>query len=592
MSLDSLISKIGKADSLNELSRKGLLPEPNDDGSYFFVYYSRADFKQALKDIVTLSELGMRIWYDRKQEGGASWCEDMLARAGDFHCAAVVFYLSENALTSPFFWELCSLVAMRHVAYCSVNLPNADGSTFSFGNIANIPWLTHEQLALAEQLFGEEITYVPHSVSADEKKIALERIGKFDLLLYAVEEATATVLCVKDLAEEEIVIPPYATINGVEYPVRRIAPRAFANCTRLKKVIFPDSVEYVGEYLNDHSQTNNVGLVFLNCTALEELTMPSNLKVLRMNNFEGCVSLKRLYFADNVEQIVDAPHVFDELTELRLPSIVKRTQEGTFLYFDTTWKQLDIYNDEGHVYGCEDVVLDEIYTPAKGSAVGALYRHSTLLRQVDASNLDSETFDGTFWQCENLEKVTLPPNTRRLSANFYGCSNLTTVDLPDSLEEIGEYTFAECNFEQLVLPQNVHSIDQLAFNDATIGTLISDSKYNDKLFARSHQFNNLSSAFETAGKKHPILTAALVSPFMMLKVMFHGLFHGNLMMLLLILLFPITFWLVLFSGGATVLDKANISQLYLKRGTHHVRCKGFKRVKSDMQGYDCFVPKA
>ena len=158
MNLKKLTQKINEASSLAELVCEGLLPEPNDDGSYFFFYYSRSDFKSALKDIVTLSELGLSIWYDRKQENGASWHSDMLQRASNFHCASIVFYLSENAVRSDFFWQLCALVVERHLVYCSVNLPDEDGNAFSIHKIAKSYSFTPEHMDLATQLFGEEIT--------------------------------------------------------------------------------------------------------------------------------------------------------------------------------------------------------------------------------------------------------------------------------------------------------------------------------------------------------------------------------------------------------------------------------------------------
>ena len=589
MNTENFTQKIETASSLAELMHNGLLPDPNDDGSYFFFYYSRKDFKKALKDIVTLSDLGLRIWYDRKQEGGASWKADMLSRASDFHCAAVVFYLSESAMQSAFFWQLCTLVAERHLVYCPVNLPDENGNAFSFRNFAAQYPLTSAQNTLAEQLFGEEITYVPYAVSAEEKKTSLERIGKDNLLLYTVEGDSATVLCVKDLAEEEIVIPEYTTISGVEYPVRRIAPRAFANCNRLKKIIIPDSVEYVGEFSDDSGEGSNIGQAFFECTALEEIKMPANLKVLRMNNFENCSSLKKLYFGDNVEKIVEADGVFDGLEELRLPSLIKRTQEGKYLYFDERWKYLPI-ETEGHIYGCEEIELTATYVPEKGSVIGYLYRDSTLLREVDASKLDDEPFDAYFWNCTGLEKVTLPQSIRSMSYTFSGCTSLSGVVLPESLEEIGAQTFSECNFQQLVIPQNVSSVSYEAFEGATISTLISDSKHNDRIFALDNQYNRTVSMLEQAGKKHVKLYSLLL-PIKLLGPLFRLLIRGNIIALFLIITFPVSFWFMMFGGGKTITEYANVSQLYLGSGTYKKVPHGWKRTPSDKAGYDRFVPR-
>ena len=108
--MESTLDIIVNSQSFEELQMKGLLPEPYSTSGFFYVYFAKEDYK--------------RIWYDNHLNYGESWEEDMLMKAKDMHCRAIVLYLSKNTFRSDFFWKLCKLIDQKHLPYCSINVPS------------------------------------------------------------------------------------------------------------------------------------------------------------------------------------------------------------------------------------------------------------------------------------------------------------------------------------------------------------------------------------------------------------------------------------------------------------------------------------
>lgn len=75
--------------------------------------------------------------------------------------------------------------------------------------------------------------------------------------------------------------------EGAKY----VFTQAFASCTSLTAVTFPDSVEEIGSY------------AFLNCTSLSEVKLSQKLKVIEECAFYNCKSLTNLTFNENLSEI-------------------------------------------------------------------------------------------------------------------------------------------------------------------------------------------------------------------------------------------------------------------------------------------------
>ena len=69
-----------------------------------------------------------------------------------------------------------------------------------------------------------------------------------------------------------------------------------------------------------------------------------------------------------------------------------------------------------------------------------------------------------FWECRELEKVTLPEGLIFIEDSaFSECHKLAQINLPSTLEYIYEDAFAETALKHVVIPDNVKKIREWAF---------------------------------------------------------------------------------------------------------------------------------
>lgn len=117
---------------------------------------------------------------------------------------------------------------------------------------------------------------------------------------------------IKEINLEHINFEIYSTFSGRQW--QALQSQAFMDCTSLEKVILPQNLKHISENL------------FKNCTALKDITFPNNLKYINSSAFYNCQSLTEVTnLPDTVEQI--ASQVFDKCSNLkrfRIPTFLKK----------------------------------------------------------------------------------------------------------------------------------------------------------------------------------------------------------------------------------------------------------------------------
>lgn len=616
-----LISDIQSSDSLSSLQKAGLLPEPYTGSGFYFVYYSRYDYKPALKDIVLMTEKGLQVWYDRKTNSGKSWEEDMIEKARNFHCACVILYLSKNSMKSDFFWRLCETIKEYRLFYCTVNLPDALGKVCSGYSLAQQIGVSNERLKLAKELFNDDVTFISGTLTFDEKFRALSSVRKNEQLIYVTELDYAVVAGVKDISEEKIVIPAMVRIGDSEYAVKRIAPRAFARCRRLKEIYLPEGIEHIGDLdqkIAFDTGISHEGNVFEDCCSLEEIRFPSSLKSFNTNLFAGCVRLKRVYFGDNVMNIKSYNDCFDltpidynsfneentleneeatfdpdtndcdllnaeenekedpYLEELRLPPIFIRRHDGVILYPNENmgWKIFQV-DERTKVYGCTDIGPQESYKAKAGEKLGSRFAQDKAIRFVDLSEADDEK-NLSFRECDHLEKVILS-------------KKLTDIDISD--------TFAECpSLKEIVLPKTLKDIQDYPTLNCSIEAIVSDSDVNYRLFKSESFIRNKYRMLNSLPKK---ILYTIFSPLIFLfgclsmLIKFRD-WYLPLIGLVFLATFPISFWYFLFRPVyKPFYNNIDVKTIYLRKVKKRpLRLKKFKLVTSDKESYDKYILKS
>lgn len=104
--------------------------------------------------------------------------------------------------------------------------------------------------------------------------------------------------------------------------------------------------------------------------------------------------------------------------------------------------------------------------------------------------------DGAFYNCSNLESVTLPEGLKYIGKHaFSGCENLRKVDIPDTVETIGANALSACvALRELHLPEKLREIPEgLCYTCAQLETVnLPDNvtKIGDEAFYCCYQLQN------------------------------------------------------------------------------------------------------
>lgn len=222
-----------------------------------------------------------------------------------------------------------------------------------------------------------------------------------------------------------------------------LAYNAFRNCPSLERVILPDTLTSLNDY------------VFLNCKNLLEIDIPDSVTDLGYSAFSGCESLTEINIPSGVTEISYSTfNGCSKLTEIAIPSDV--TSIGSYAFS-----------------GCSS--LTEITIPAGVTEIGdnAFSGCSSLTEIMIPSGirvLEHSMFSG----CTALRRVDLPSGLYSIgSSAFSDCSSLTEITLPSGLTSIGEYTFSGCSsLTEITIPVGVTGIGYGMFRDCTALTEI------------------------------------------------------------------------------------------------------------------------
>ena len=164
------------------------------------------------------------------------------------------------------------------------------------------------------------------------------------------------------------------------------------------------------------------------CEYITEVFLPSTLKEIGEEAFEGCSSLKKITITEGVEKIPRS--AFEDCTELAaisLPSTLKSIEKNAFAF-------------------CSSLTRIEI--PDAVGTIGAR----------------------AFYYCKSLAEVVMPAALRELGDKaFYVCSTLKEIDIPDGVETIPELCFGLCkNLTTAIFHEGLKCIEKSAFERCSI----------------------------------------------------------------------------------------------------------------------------
>ena len=236
--------------------------------------------------------------------------------------------------------------------------------------------------------------------------------------------------------------PEYKTIDGNVYTKTGGTLIRFAPGKSTFDI--KSDVEYIGE------------AAVACCNNLTSVTIPSNVKEILSNAFEGC-NLKKVNMSEGLRKINGGAFAYcHELTEVTIPNSVVSAYNTPF-YYCSKLKVANIgtglqYFTPQMFFGCES--LQNIYVAKDNpniKSVGGIV--------VSKDGKSMELFPS------GRTSAVIPEGVTEIKdCCFQNNFILTSVTLPNSLEVIGEYAFAECdNLPSITIPNNVTDIKGHAF---------------------------------------------------------------------------------------------------------------------------------
>ncbi|MBO4865486.1 MAG: leucine-rich repeat protein [Ruminococcus sp.] len=245
-------------------------------------------------------------------------------------------------------------------------------------------------------------------------------------------------------------------ITSDNFYLNSIGEFAFCNCTALKKIYLPNSIETLGRG------------AFANCSSLTDIRIPS-LEAIEEGTFQRCTSLEVFHIPGRVKYI--GTGAFQECTNLK-EVYFHCTTIGKKAFYKcenlSTIDMRDVVDIEDYAFfGCTS--LSEIYPyevkTIGNSAFGSCTALTDLHLMTHGHELTSIGNDA-FANCKNLEFVVLPENLTTLGKRaFTNCHALKGVVIwSKNLTTIPMGAFATTGITFIDIPEGVTTIDGAAFN--------------------------------------------------------------------------------------------------------------------------------
>lgn len=214
---------------------------------------------------------------------------------------------------------------------------------------------------------------------------------------------SVTVTGLKNANITDVTFP--ATVNG--YPVKSIAPKAFANNLNLKSVTIGDNIETIGES------------AFANCRRIRTITLGESVKNIEAKAFRGCHAATTIKVPDNA--------VIGEEAFMYVKNIVYSGANN-----NESWKALTV---NGYVEG------DFVYADSSKKVLTGYFGNE---EKVEIPNC-VEIGPFSFFESLGLKSVTIPSTVTRIGKSaFSNCRDLKTINIPSSVSYIGLDAFCAC----------------------------------------------------------------------------------------------------------------------------------------------------
>ena len=226
------------------------------------------------------------------------------------------------------------------------------------------------------------------------------------------------------------------TINSITIPsnIKSIGKYAFNKCTGLVNATIPTTVDSVGDY------------AFYYCTGLVNVTISEGVESIGVGAFYNCTSLVEAVVPDTAVKV--GSHAFYNCTSMTTATIgISADAIGDYTF-----------------YNCNK--LDTIVIGISVESIGDYAFYNCALEKVSVPATVTSIGDYAFASNDAMTRATLRKNLLTIGEGaFQNCGVLATVSIPSSVTEIGKAAFENCaSITTITVPVGVTVLNDLVFS--------------------------------------------------------------------------------------------------------------------------------
>ena len=258
--------------------------------------------------------------------------------------------------------------------------------------------------------------------------------------------------------------------------ITAVADWLFAQNTNLTSVTLPATIESIGEY------------AFAECVRLESITLPASVQSIGAYAFAYCQSLKTINIPDGVTEIAEGTFMTTAIESITLPESVAKIGAVAFAnvtrygYLPTTLTSINLDNvveiGDGAFLVASMATIDapnaeiigaNAFAYAKATSIslpkatiigdGAFAAAEATIIEVPSATSIGER---AFYQCTNLQQLTLSNATSIGDYAFEGAAKLATLDI-SSATSLGEGFLSGTLVTSISLPASLQVVKPMAF---------------------------------------------------------------------------------------------------------------------------------
>ena len=221
----------------------------------------------------------------------------------------------------------------------------------------------------------------------------------------------------------------------------------FSGCKDLKKVTIPETYQAIPDRMFAYS-------------GLEEVTLPTNIKVVGQSAFAWCENLKTVVFPEECKDLTLMMNAFGDTA-----------MEG-----DLDFSNITLRLDNGRGEVSREVFRGTKITSIKFAdditEFGAyLFYGCENLRSVEVNNLKAVGHN-CFAHCSSLESISFADDATTIGLYaFQYCTSLKEINIPDSVTDIGEDVFMYSGLEKVTIGTGITYIPNKAFLGSKLKTV-------------------------------------------------------------------------------------------------------------------------